>query len=72
MNLKTASFVFSAWILGFCLVVSHPLRAQVTGATLTGTVTDASGAVIPNAQITATNAATGSRGTRSRMPPGFI
>src|SRR6266852_7579832 len=59
MNSKTASFVLSAWILGFCLVVSLPLRAQVVGAILSGTVTDASGAVIPNAQITATNTATG-------------
>src|SRR5712692_7199251 len=59
MNSKTARFVLSAWILAFCLVVSLPLRAQVTGATLSGTVTDASGGVIPNAQITATNTATG-------------
>jgi hypothetical protein len=59
MNSKTASFVLFACILGFCLVASLPLRAQVTGATLSGTVTDASGAVIPNAQITATNKATG-------------
>ncbi len=59
MNSKTASFVLFAWILGFCLMVSLPLRAQVVGATLTGTVTDASGGVIPNAQITATNTATG-------------
>src|SRR5947209_2522257 len=59
MNSKTARFVLSAWILGFCLVASLPLRAQVVGATLSGTVTDASGAVIPNAQITARNSATG-------------
>ena len=62
MNSKTASFVLFACILGFCLVVSHPLSAQVVGATLSGTVTDASGGVIPNAQITATNTATGHRG----------
>src|SRR6266849_5304300 len=59
MKSKTASFVLFACILGFCLMVSLPLRAQVVGATLSGTVTDASGAVIPNAQITATNTATG-------------
>jgi hypothetical protein len=33
--------------------------AQVSGATLTGTVKDASGAVIPDAQVSATNVATG-------------
>jgi hypothetical protein len=37
-------------------VVAH---AQVTGATLSGTVTDASGAVVSGAQVTARNAATG-------------
>jgi hypothetical protein len=58
MNPKTARFLFFTCILGFCLMVSLPLRAQVTGATLTGTVTDASGAVIPNAQISAKNTAT--------------
>lgn len=33
--------------------------AQVAGATLTGTVTDSSGAVIPKAQVTVTDVATG-------------
>jgi hypothetical protein len=33
--------------------------AQVSGATVTGTVTDPSGAVIPNAEVSTTNTATG-------------
>src|ERR1700680_4769159 len=51
-------------ILGGCLVfalyffVSVPVHAQVTGATLSGTVTDASGAVIAGAQVSAKNTAT--------------
>jgi hypothetical protein len=34
-------------------------HAQVSGATLTGTVTDSSGAIIPNAQVAITDVATG-------------
>jgi Carboxypeptidase regulatory-like domain/TonB dependent receptor/TonB-dependent Receptor Plug Domain len=49
--------VFLAFV--FCLFVSAPVRAQVTGATLSGTVTDASGAVIANAQVSIKNTATG-------------
>jgi hypothetical protein len=41
-----------------CLCVSEA-RAQVSGATLTGTVTDSSGAVIPNAQVSITDVSTG-------------
>src|SRR6266576_3005489 len=59
MNRKTASFVFFAWILGLCLMVSLPLHAQVTGATISGTITDASGAVIVGAEISVRNTATG-------------
>jgi Carboxypeptidase regulatory-like domain/TonB-dependent Receptor Plug Domain/TonB dependent receptor len=50
--------VFLAFV--FCLFASIPARAQVTGATLNGTVTDASGAVISNAQVAIKNTATGS------------
>src|SRR5712691_8675296 len=59
MNSRTARFVLSAWILGFCLVVSLPLRAQVAGATLTGAITDAQGGVVPNAKISVRNLGTG-------------
>src|SRR6202521_837809 len=52
--------VISGVFLVFALYffVSVPVHAQVTGATLSGTVTDASGAVIAGAQVSAKNTAT--------------
>src|SRR5882724_5442588 len=44
-------------ILG--MFVAVPAQAQVAGATLTGTITDPAGRVIPQAQIVITNEATG-------------
>ncbi|MGH9452734.1 MAG: carboxypeptidase regulatory-like domain-containing protein, partial [Terriglobia bacterium] len=52
----------AAWVamLGFCVVLSAwPCYSQIVNATLSGTVTDSSGAVIPAATVTATNVATG-------------
>jgi hypothetical protein len=57
MKKLVAMGVFLAFVL--CLFVSVPVCAQVTGATLSGTVTDASGAVIANAQVSIKNTATG-------------
>src|SRR6266446_5258742 len=71
MNPKTASFVLFAWILGFCLVVSLPLHAQVTGATISGTITDASGGVIVGAEISVRNTATGINRNTTTDSAGF-
>ena len=48
-------------IVGLLMVVTsgHPLFAQVLYGTLTGTVTDTTGAVVPGAKITAVETATG-------------
>jgi protocatechuate 3,4-dioxygenase beta subunit len=55
---RSVSFVgFGALVLS--LVISVPVRAQVAGGTLTGTVTDSSGAAIPGAKITIRDVATG-------------
>jgi len=47
-----------AGLLAFCNLLSPSLSAQVSGGTLSGTVTDASRAAIPNVRVTLTNVAT--------------
>jgi outer membrane receptor protein involved in Fe transport len=54
---RIALCLFSSLVIA--VFATGQAQAQVTGATLTGTVSDASGAVIPNAQIVATDVATG-------------
>jgi Carboxypeptidase regulatory-like domain len=54
----TSSFAVSITLV-FSLFVTVSVYSQVTGATLSGTVTDATGASIPGAQISITNTATG-------------
>src|SRR5947207_14145034 len=48
-----------AALLAFVLFASTPLFSQSSNGTISGTVADASGAVIPGVTVTATNNATG-------------
>src|ERR1700726_4089592 len=63
--------VFVCWVLSFALFVSLPVFAQVTGGTLSGTVSDPSGASIPGAQLTIKNVATGVERTLTTNDHGF-
>jgi hypothetical protein len=63
IQLKTSNRLLSglATLIGLALslLLACPAHGQVAGATLSGTVTDASGSVIPNAQVAITDLATG-------------
>jgi hypothetical protein len=54
-----------------CLSWQTHLNAQVVGATVSGTVTDPSGAAVPNAQVAIKNTATGVTRTVSADTVGF-
>src|SRR5882762_277270 len=58
-------------ILAISILGAGHAYAQVAGATLTGTVKDSSGAVIPNAQVLITEVATGVTRTVSPVAAGL-
>src|SRR5437868_10284556 len=57
MNAKMARSVIVVCMLG--LLCSMTARAQVSGATLSGTVTDAQGGAVANAKVAVRNVETG-------------
>ena len=57
MKMRGAFLAFVTF--GIMLLTHWRIYPQGAGATLTGTVTDQSGAVIPNAQFSIKNASTG-------------
>jgi len=59
MKARAAKKVFALCVLNLLFLNSNPLRAQETNATLTGTITAATGAPVPNAKVTAKNISTG-------------
>ena len=59
MKGKLSQLLVGVCVLCLSALISLPLRAQVAGATLTGTVTDTQGGAIPNAKVSARNTATG-------------
>jgi hypothetical protein len=70
-RLFVRKFTLAVWIfviVAISILGTGHLYAQVAGATLTGTVKDSSGGVIPNAQIAITDLATGV--TRTVSPGG--
>lgn len=62
---RTFGPLFALITLALMLLPAPGTYAQVTGATLTGTVSDPSGAAIPNAQLSIQNVATGETRTVS-------
>jgi len=57
--------------VAFSILVASQAYAQVSGATLSGTVTDSSGAVIPNAQVAILDVSTGVTRTVTTGGAGF-
>src|SRR6202166_538535 len=60
MNSKTTKWILVSLLLGVAGVwLAAPARAQVSGATLSGTITDAQGGAVADAKVTAKNLGTG-------------
>jgi hypothetical protein len=59
MHPKALKLFSGVAILVFPLLISIPVQAQATGATISGTVSGPSGAVVPNAKISIKNMASG-------------
>jgi hypothetical protein len=73
-NSRIVAVLFlTSGVLALILLISAPAWAQVAGATLSGTVTDVSGAVIPEAQVSIKDVGTGvSRSVKTNVAGFYI
>jgi len=72
MTVKTNSLLLQLFaLLAVSVFLACPTYGQVVGATLSGMVTDASGGIVPQAQISIKNLATGISTTISANGDGF-
>jgi carboxypeptidase family protein/TonB-dependent receptor-like protein len=69
MKPNAITVAVAVWVVTLCL--SLAMNAQVAGATLSGTITDTSGAVIPGAQISVKNLATSLTSSTTTNADGF-
>jgi hypothetical protein len=69
--IRLASTLVTFTVLALGVSVSAPVGAQVIGATLSGTVTDASGAIVPQAKIFSKNLRTGIGTSATANSDGF-
>jgi hypothetical protein len=65
------SIILALGVIALILLISTPARAQVVGATLSGTLSDPSGSVITKAQVVIKNVATGISTTVTANASGF-
>src|SRR6202171_6645696 len=70
-KLKTFSASFVALALIHSVVVHVDVQAQLAGGTITGTVVDSSGRVLPNASVSITNVATGIKRSLTTNDDGY-
>src|SRR5579862_5825534 len=59
MSLKPIQYLLLVSILAIRVLVAAPVAAQVSGATLSGTITDPQGANVVGAKVTVTDVGTG-------------
>ena len=71
MRHRLGGHAITRWFIGACMLVvvsmgvflSHNLQAQAISGDLVGTITDSSGAAVPNATVTVTNTGTNVKST---------
>src|SRR5687768_13929941 len=70
-NLASGAYMRSLWNLLFAVLLALPAGAQTSAGTISGTVRDQTGSVIPNATVVMLNTATNVRSSTVSNESGF-